>query len=262
MNSKKSNDKLYKIKEVSTMAGVTVRTLHHYDAIDLLKPCYISDSGYRFYGNEELEKLHQILFFRELDFSLEEIKNILNSPEFDKGHCLGVHRQLLLEKRQRLDNIIASLDKTLLSLKGGKEMSKKEMFKPFDMKNIEEHKAKYAEETKERYGKTDAYKESQKKTSKYTKDQWENIMGEAGEIYSSLANLMDRDPSDKEVQGLVEQWRNHITKNFYHCTPEIFRGLALMYTADERFTENIDKYGKGLAKFLSDAMIIYCDNLI
>lgn len=257
-----SKTKLYKIKEVSNLAGVTVRTLHHYDDIDLLRPCYISDSGYRFYGNEELEKLQQILFFRELDFSLDEIKNILNSPDFDKAHCLGVHRQLLIEKRQRLDNIIASLDKTLISLEGGNEMSKKEMFKPFDMKNIEDHKAKYALETKERYGNSDAYKESQNKTAKYSKGDWENIMGEAGEIYSSLASLMDRDPSDSEVQSLVEKWRNHITKNFYNCTPEIFRGLALMYTADERFTENIDKYGEGLAQFLSDAMIVYCDNIL
>lgn len=257
-----SEKKLYKIKEVSNLAGVTVRTLHHYDAINLLKPCCISDSGYRFYGNEELEKLQQILFFRELDFSLNKIKDILNSPDFDKAHCLGIHRQLLIEKRQRLDNIIASLDKTLISLEGGTEMSKKEMFKPFDMKDIEEHKAKYAKETEDRYGNSNAYKESQKKTSKYGKADWENIMGEAGEIYSNLAKLMDRDPSDKEVQILVEQWRNHITKNFYNCTPEIFRGLALMYTADERFTENIDKYGEGLAQFLSDAMIIYCDNLI
>lgn len=257
-----SEKKLYKIKEVSNLAGVTVRTLHHYDAINLLKPCYISDSGYRFYGNEELEKLQQILFFRELDFSLDKIKDILNSPDFDKAHCLGIHRQLLIEKRQRLDNIIASLDKTLISLEGGTEMSKKEMFKPFEMKDIEEHKARYAKETEERYGNSDAYKESQKKTSKYGKADWENIMSEAGEIYSSLAKLMDRDPSDKDVQILVEQWRNHITKNFYNCTPEIFRGLALMYTADERFTENIDKYGEGLAQFLSDAMIIYCDNLI
>lgn len=141
-------------------------------------------------------------------------------------------------------------------------MSKKEMFKPFDMKNIEDHKAKYAQETKERYGNSDAYKESQNKTTKYSKGDWENIMGEAGEIYSSLASLMDRDPSDSEVQSLVEKWRNHITKNFYNCTPEIFRGLALMYTADERFTENIDKYGEGLAQFLSDAMIVYCDSIL
>lgn len=261
MNINNTKTKLYKIKEVSKLAGVTVRTLHHYDAIDLLKPCFVSDSGYRFYGDEELEKLQQILFFRELDFSLEEIKNILNSPNFDKAHCLSIHRQLLLEKRQRLDNIIASLDQTLSSLEGGKEMSKKEMFKPFDIKDIESHKAKYAKETEERYGNSDAYKESQRKTSKYDKADWENIMGEAGEIYSDLATLMDRKPADKEVQALVEKWRNHITKNFYNCTPEIFRGLALMYTADERFAENIDKYGEGLAQFLSDAMIIYCDNL-
>lgn len=261
MAIKSSKEKLYKIKEVSDLAGVSVRTLHHYDAIDLLKPSFTSAASYRFYGNDELEKLQQILFFRELDFSLEDIKKILNSPNFDKANCLLLHRQLLLEKRQRLDNIIASLDKTLTSLEGGIEMSKKEMFNSFDMTDIEAHKSKYAEETKKKYDGSDAYKESQEKTAKYGKSDWENIMGEAGQIYSDLAKLMDRTPDDNEVQSLVEQWRNHISKNFYNCTPEIFRGLALMYTADERFTENIDKYGEGLAQFLSDAMMIYCDNL-
>ncbi len=261
MTTKSSKNTLYKIKEVSEMAGVTVRTLHHYDSINLLKPYFINDAGYRFYGDEELEKLQQILFFRELDFSLEDIKNFLSSPNFDKTHCLSLHKELLWEKRQRLDNIIASLDKTLISLEGEIEMSKKEMFNSFDMKAIEDHKAKYAEETKKKYGGSDAYKESQNKTSKYNKDDWQNIMGDASEIYKGLALLMDKDPSTNEVQDLVEKWRSHISKNFYNCTPEIFRGLALMYTADERFTANIDKYGEGLAQFLSDAMIVYCDNL-
>lgn len=261
MGSNNSYDKLYKIKEVSDLAGVTVRTLHHYDSINLLKPRFINNNGYRFYGDEELEKLQQILFFRELDFSLDEIKKILNSPNFDKSHCLFIHRQLLLEKRQRLDNIIASLDKTITSLKGGIKMDKNEMFNSFDIKNIEAHEKKYAEETKRKYGGSDAYKECQEKTSKYDKGNWETIMNEAGEIYKTLALVMDKDPRSKMVQDLVEQWRNHISKNFYNCTPEIFRGLGLMYTADERFTTNIDKYGKGLAQFLSDAINIYCDEL-
>ena len=261
MCSKNHKEKLYKIKEVSNLAGVTVRTLHHYDAIALLKPCFINDAGYRYYGDKELEKLQQILFFRELDFSLEEIKKILNNPDFDKVSCLTLHRQLLLEKRQRLDNIIASLDKTLLSLEGGIKMNKKEMFKSFDMKSIEEHKAKYTEETKKKYGDTPAYKESQEKTSKYGKSDWENIMGEAEKIYISLSDLMNEEPNSPKVQALVQQWRDHITNNFYNCTLDIFRGLALMYTTDERFKENIDKYGEGLTEFLSSAMIIYCDNL-
>ena len=102
--------------------------------------------------------------------------------------------------------------------------------------------------------------ESQGKTSKYSKNDWENIMQEAGAIYEELYKLMDKDPSDEKVQELIQKWRNHITTNFYNCTIEIFRGLALMYVGDERFTKNIDKYGEGLAKFMSDAMNIYCDN--
>ena len=136
----------------------------------------------------------------------------------------------------------------------------KENFKAFDYEDIKKHEEKYKEETERKYGKTDAYKESKEKTSKYSKNDWENIMGEAESIYVELSKLMDKEPSDEQVQLLVEKWRNHITENFYNCTIEIFRGLALMYVADERFTKNIDKYGEGLAQFLSDAMNIYCDN--
>ena len=133
----------------------------------------------------------------------------------------------------------------------------KNNFKAFD---YEKHREKYKEETEKRYGNTSAYQESQEKTSKYNKNDWNNIMKEAGIIYEELSKLMDKAPGDKSVQELIEKWRNHITTNFYDCNIEIFRGLALMYVADERFTKNIDTYGEGLAQFMSDAMNIYCDN--
>ena len=136
----------------------------------------------------------------------------------------------------------------------------KDNFKAFGYEEVKKHQEKYKEETEKRYGNSDAYKESQEKTSKYSKNDWENIMEEASGIYEELAKLREKDPSDNQVQDLVEQWRNHISTNFYNCTIEIFRGLALMYVADERFTKNIDKYGEGLAQFMSDAMNIYCDN--
>ncbi len=174
----------------------------------------------------------------------------------EKG--LKVQRKIILEKKNRLEKIIESIDDTITNI-GGKTMSKKD-FKAFSYDEINKHQEKYKEETEQKYGKSDAYQESKEKTSKYSKNDWENIMGEAGTIYEELASLMDNGPADDKVQELVEKWRNHITNNFYNCTVEIFRGLALMYVADERFTENIDKYGEGLAQFMSDAMNIYCDN--
>ncbi len=193
----------YKIKEVADMAGISVRMLHHYDKIGLLKPESVSAAGYRLYSDENLDRLQQILFFKELNFTLQEIKIILDSPNFDKKEALKVHRQLLLEKKIRLEKIIQSVDKTISSMEGEFKMDKKEMFNVFNMAEIEEHQKKYSEEVKEKYGTTSAYKESNKKTSKYTKEDWSNIMKDWDKIYKKLVNLMDRDPGHKEVQEAV-----------------------------------------------------------
>lgn len=251
----------YKIKEVADMAGISVRMLHHYDKIGLLKPESVSAAGYRLYSDENLDRLQQILFFKELNFPLQEIKIILGSPNFNKKEALETHRQLLLEKKVRLEKIIQSVDKTISSIEGGIKMNKKEVLGAFDMTEIEEHQKKYSEEVKNKYGNTSAYKESNEKTSKYTKEDWSNIMKGWDEIYKKLANLMDKNPDDKEVQESVHQFREHISKNFYDCTPEIFRGLGELYINDERFTANIDKYKVGLSKFLREAINIYCDNI-
>ncbi|MDS1003889.1 MerR family transcriptional regulator [Clostridium sporogenes] len=251
----------YKIKEVADMAGISVRMLHHYDKIGLLKPESVSAAGYRLYSDENLDRLQQILFFKELNFSLQEIKIILDSPNFDKKEALNTHRQLLLEKKIRLEKIIQSVDKTISSMEGEFKMDKKEMFNVFEMTEIEEHQRKYSEEVKEKYGNTSVYKESNKKTSKYTKEDWRNIMKDWDEIYKRLASLMDESPDNKEVQESIHQFREHISENFYDCTPEIFRGLGELYVNDERFTANIDKYKTGLSKFLREAINVYCDNI-
>ncbi|ACA57032.1 MerR family transcriptional regulator [Clostridium botulinum] len=251
----------YKIKEVADMAGISVRMLHHYDKIGLLDPESVSAAGYRLYSDENLDRLQQILFFKELNFPLQEIKIILDSPNFDKKEALKVHRQLLLEKKIRLEKIIQSVDKTISSMEGEFKMDKKETLNVFSMIEIEEHQKKYSEEVKEKYGNTSAYKESNKKTSKYTKEDWSNIMKGWDEIFKKLANLMDKNPDDEEVQESVHQLREHISKNFYDCTPEIFRGLGELYVNDERFTANIDKYKIGLSKFVKEAINVYCNNI-
>lgn len=243
------------------MAGISVRMLHHYDKIGLLDPESVSAAGYRLYSDENLDRLQQILFFKELNFPLQEIKIILDSPNFNKKEALETHRQLLLEKKLRLEKIIQSVDKTINSMEGEFKMDKKEILNVFSMTEIEEHQRKYSEEVKEKYGNTSAYKESNEKTSKYTKEDWSNIMKDWDIIYKKLANLMDKNPDDKEVQEYIHQSREHISKNFYDCTPEIFRGLGEIYVNDERFTANIDKYKTGLSKFLRDAINVYCDNI-
>ena len=249
---------MYMINEISKLTGVSIRMLHHYDKIGLLVPSKRNNSNYRVYSEEDVARLYQILLFKELEFSLKDIKSILDDEGFDKEEALRVQKKLILEKKNRLERIIESIDDTINNI-GGKTMSKKD-FKAFSYDEIRNHQEKYKEETKQKYGKSDAYKESKEKTSKYSKNDWENIIGDAGAIYEELAKLMDRKPSDDEVQVLVQKWRDYITNNFYNCTIEIFRGLALMYVVDERFTNNIDKYGQGLAQFLSDAMNIYCDS--
>lgn len=250
---------MYKVSEVFKLTGVSIRMLHHYDKIGLLIPSEKTASGYRMYSDDDIARLYQILIFKELDFSLADIRKILDDVNFDREEALIQQRKMIENQKKKLDNILGSIDDTILNLRGDGTMSKKS-FNAFTYEEVKKHEEKYADETKNKYGHSAAYKESKEKTSKYEKSDWDRVMGEADSIYVKLAKLRDKDVSDIEVQKLVEEWRNHISKNFYNCSIEIFRGLALMYVADERFTKNIDNYGEGLAQFLSDAMNVYCDN--
>lgn len=240
-----------KISEVAKLTGVTVRTLQYYDKIGLLNPDEVTDSGYRLYSEESLEVLQQILFFRELDFPLSEIKEIMINPNYDKIKALNKQRELLLKKRERLEKLINLVDN---SIKGESSMS----FKEFDKNDIENIKRKYADEVKRRWGNTDAYKESEKKTTSYDSDKWSEVNEEMKVIFNEFSSIVNEDPGCEKAQALVKQWQEYISNNFYKCTKEILAGLGLMYANDERFKENIDKSGEGTADFMAIAIEIYC----
>lgn len=240
-----------KINDVAKLTGVTVRTLHYYDEIGLLRPEEINQSGYRIYTEKSLEKLQQILFFRELDFPLDEIKELMEKSSFDEKLAMRRHMELLVKKRERLDRIIGLLSN---KIEGGGEMS----FKEFDSTEIKAAKEKYAQEVKERWGNTDAYKESQKKTRGYDENKWKDVLGNGGSILQGFAECRECQPDSQQAQRLVKKWQDYITENFYTCTKEILSCLGMMYTGDERFTENIDRYGKGTAEFMAKAIEIYC----
>lgn len=240
-----------RISEVAKLTGITVRTLHYYDEIGLLKPSEITEAGYRLYSREDLEILQQILFFRELGFPLSQIKEIMNNPNYDKEEALKKQKELLIQQRQRIEGLIKLIEKRI---EGDNNMS----FKEFDMNEIEENKKKYAKEVKERWGTSKAYEESEKKTSSYNKEKWGDINQETSEIFKGFAELRNSDPGSEEVQELVRRWQKYITDNFYTCTNEILSGLGLMYVEDERFKENLDKNGEGTAKLMAEAIKIYC----
>ena len=238
------------VKEVATLTGVSVRTLHYYHREGILIPSEVTGNKYRYYDAANLAQLQNILFLRELDFSIQEIKGILADPDYDEMDAFKKQRRLLLLKRRRLDKLIALLDQ---KLEGEKTMN----FKPFDMTEIEANKKQYETEVKSRWGKTDAYSQSQQKTNNYTADNWEAIHNEAEAIYAGFVTHMDKDVSDPAVQDLVAQWQAHITRHYYDCTKEILSGLGLMYVHDDRFKANIDTHAEGLAQFMSDAIGIY-----
>lgn len=240
-----------KINEVATLTGITVRTLHYYDEIGLLKPSEITAAGYRLYDNAALDTLQQILFFREMDFSLQEIKEIMQNPHYDKNEALAKHRELLLQKRKRLDALIFLVTTTL---QGETDMS----FKQFDKTELETAKSQYAAEAKERWGDTDAYAEHAKKTSAYTDANWQAAQAESEAILTEFGKLRATPPESEAAQALVKKWQDYITANFYQCTPEILSGLGSMYVSDAQFTQNIDKHGAGTGAFMAEAIAVFC----
>ena len=245
--------KAHTVKAVSAIAGVSVRTLHHYDQIGLLKPATHSASGYRLYGEKELERLQQILFFRELGFDLKEIKKILGDRNFDRKRALLEHRKLLIQRQDRLRQLIGSVDRTLKSMQKGTPMNA-QMFEGFDA-------SKYEEEARQRWGNTPEFEASVKRAKSYTKQDWDQIKAEGADIMQHLAALIDRDPADKDVQKWIARHHGQINERFYHCTPAIYRGLANAYVDDPRFASFYEKIKPGLAKFMRSAMLVYSDTL-
>lgn len=242
------------VGELSRLSGVTVRTLHHYDEIGLIRPSQRTAAGYRLYSDEDVLRLHQVLVLRELGLSLPDIARALDEDTGgDRAALLRRHRAALAERRGQLDQMLAAVDRALTALeKGTQTMTPEDFQKMFDGFDP----AAYEAEAKQRWGDTDAYKESQRRTRGYGKAEWEQIARESAAIYARLAELMREGaaPSDPRVRAAVEEHRAHISRWFYDCSPELHRGLAEMYVADPRFTKNIDKAAPGLARFLSDAI--------
>lgn len=236
------------VKEVSRITGVSVRTLHHYDAIGLLKPTRVTEAGYRLYDDTALRRLQNILLFRELQFPLKEIKEILDSPGFDPMDALEQQIELLQLQRQRLDTLISharQIQKT-----GVTDMN----FKPFDRSQMDE----YAAQAKTKWGKTDAYKEFEQKTKDQTHAQLKSTGDALMDIFAEIGAIRHLSPESSEAQALIAKLQNFITEHYYTCTRQILKGLGQMYIAGDSMTENIDKAGgEGTADFVNKAIEFY-----
>jgi DNA-binding transcriptional MerR regulator len=240
---------MYTVGELAKMAGVSARTLRYYDRAGLLKPSSVTEAGYRLYGDEAIGELTQILFFRELDFSIEEILRVRSRPDYDAREALARQKALLEMRRDRLERLIALAGR---AIEGEVIME----LNDFDMSEIEEAKAKYADEARQRWGDTDAYKQSTAKAATYGKDDWARISKETNGVFEGFAKLaqVGAAPDSPEAAALVRKWQDVITRNFYECSDETLLGLAAMYEADERFARNIDKARPGTARFMTAAI--------
>ena len=236
------------IKEFAEFTGVSVRTLHYYDEIGLLIPAFVDQTtGYRFYDEKSFLRMQEILFYRELDFSLKTIHEIMSSTNYDKCRALKEQKHLLMLKKERLERLIFAIDG---AVKGENIMS------AFDNSEFE----KYKSEVKEKWGQTTAYKEHEEKTKQYSKEKWNILAGEMNDVFVEFAACMKsgEKPGSAKVQNLVKMLQDHITQNYYLCTDEILAGLGQMYIQDERFKNNIDMNADGTTVFVCEAIEFYC----
>jgi DNA-binding transcriptional MerR regulator len=241
----------FTVGELARLTGITVRALHHYDEIGLVVPSQRTAAGYRLYDDRDVIRLQQVLLFRELGLPLDEIAFAIDEAG-TREELLRKHREVLVAKRSRIDAMLAALDGALGALEKGTAMQPddvKQMFEGFDH-------SQYEQEAKERWGDTDAYKESMRRTKQYGKAEWDQIQGDWQKLYSDLAALMQAGTpvTDARVQTLVDAHRAHIDRWFYPCSKEMHKGLGAMYVQDARFAANLDKVAPGFAQYLSDAI--------
>ena len=248
-----ARNRSYQVKEVAEIAGVSVRTLHHYDELGLLVPRGRTNAGYRLYDDDDLLRLQQILIGRELGLALEEIRRSLDDPKFDRKRALLTQREQLQLRAKQTDAMLRAVDAALALLdtpnNSGDAMDRKEIFNGFDPKQ-------YEAEAEERWGHTDAYKESKKRTQRYSKEDWQRCGAEQAGVYADAFALKQdgKAPESAEAMDVAERHRLAIDRWFYPCGYAMHVGLADMYEQDGRFAENIDKHGPGLTPFLSAAI--------
>ncbi len=240
------------VKQFSLLTGVSVRTLHYYDEIGLLKPETVDEhNGYRYYGEESLRRLSEILFYRELDFSLKSISELLLLPNYDRKAALEGQKELLILKRNRLNRLIAALDD---AEKGTIPMN------AFDNSEYEKARNEYKAEAEKRWGKTEEYRQFGEKTKDYTDEKWGQVNAGMDEIFRRFSELKQAgaSPESDEAKKTAEALQSFITENYYDCNKQILSCLGQMYTGDERFRQNIDKNGEGTADFAARAIEAYC----
>ncbi|MCH5585422.1 MerR family transcriptional regulator [Shimazuella sp. AN120528] len=245
----------YTVQKLAHLAGISTRTLRFYDEIDLLKPARINSSGYRIYGKNEVDELQQILFYRELGFSLDQIKEIVHAPEFDKTEALIRHRIQLLGKKRQLETLIINVEKSIAAREGRIKMSDKEKFEGLKQNMIDENEIKYGKEIRKKYG-DEAVNRSNEKVTDY-----EAITHLEKEMIETLVEAFhDGDPASPIAQKAVDLHKQWLMYYWHDYSLDAHKGIARMYVDDERFTSYYDKYQPGLALFLRDAVQIYTTN--
>jgi DNA-binding transcriptional MerR regulator len=239
------------VGEVAALAGVTVRTLHHYDRIGLLSPSARSASGYRLYAPTDLDRLHQVLLYRELGFSLEDVADLLSDDADPQAHLRRQHR-LLRDRLDRTQQMVAAVEKEMEARAMGTPLTPEEKFEVFGEFDPDQ----YEDEVQERWGETDAYAQSKSRTASYTKDDWVRIKAEGEDVEARLAAAMQAGvPADSpQAMDIAEEHRQQISRNFYDCPPGMHAGLGRMYVEDERFTAHYEKRATGLAQYVSTAV--------
>ena len=245
---------VFTVKQLSKLAGVTPRTLHHYDAIGLLKPSHVGDNGYRYYGEESLLQLQQILFYRELDVPLEDIKNIMSRRDFDVLGTLESHKDALKKRIERTERLLLTIDNTINHLKGKKLMSQKGLFEGFS----EEEQEKLADEAAQKWD-AETVHASNKKWESYSEAEKKKILAEGKTLYTDLAAVMSKGAASKEAQTIVAHWHKHM-QYFWSPNDEQLLGLADLYNDDPRFKANYEKVHPGLAEFMRQAVKVYVKN--
>lgn len=239
----------YTVGELADLAGVSVRTLHHYDEIGLLEPMERSEAGYRLYGREQLLRLQQILFYREFDMRLEEIGAILDEPGFSPIHALRSHRRRLASERARISRLLHTIDRTLGKLtEANMRLSDKDLYAGFRPEDAD----RYRRQAREQFG-AEEVERTEERLKQLSKEEWARVQREGIAVAEGLSQLTDRPPEDEEVQDLVRRHHAWI-ENFYPAPPEVYRGLASMYTEHPEFRAFYDQYGEGTADFLRSAM--------
>jgi DNA-binding transcriptional MerR regulator len=242
---------MFTVKQLSKIAGITPRTLHYYDEIGLLKPSRVGDNGYRYYGEEALLRLQQILLYRELDMPLDNVKEIMGRRDFDVQSALENHKAELRKRIAKMERLIDTVDQTILHLKGKKEMSQRQFFEAFS----DEKQAEYEKEAMRMYDPA-IVKASNKKWKGYTAAEKQRIGEEGNAVYESFLLAMPKGAASPEAQASVEGWRRHM-EYFWSPNDEQLLGLADLYNDDQRFKANFDKIDPNLAGFVREAVKVY-----